>query len=87
MLKFYYLIVPGESQCRIVARFHEGIRKPLENYRNYPDEWKEVGLMNYRGYLSCLDAPDRVRHEMEEAQPMYGGSYFVFTEEEHDEQA
>lgn len=54
MSKFYYLIVPDESQCRIVMRFHEGIRKPLEDYRNYPDEWKEVGLMKEKAVRVSL---------------------------------
>lgn len=55
------LIVPAMSnqagQCRIVG--YPGTDYPGNNallsYREQPDLWKDVGLMNSRGEVVCLD--------------------------------
>jgi hypothetical protein len=74
-----YLIVPAFSdqagQCRIVMRPGPAPRgrSALMHYRNYPDQWREAGLMNSSGQLVCLDAPDHVREEFIDCQPLMAG--------------
>lgn len=76
------LIVPAFSdmggQCRIVAK--EGrVRRALDAYRSKPDEWREVGTMNSRGELVCLE-PDTgtLRAELKDCTPLYGGLVIGF---------
>jgi hypothetical protein len=74
-MKTCYLIVPAWSdqagQCRIVARSHE-IKHPdpLGHYRQFPAQWREVGLMNSQGKLVCLDAPASVVQEFRDCEPL-----------------
>lgn len=71
-----YYIVPAwsdqASQCRIVARAgrHEN---PGKDYSNHPECWKDVGLMNSRGKLVCLDAPAATVQEFRDCEPMMAG--------------
>lgn len=50
------LIVPAMTdqagQCRIVAREGKGT---LADYRAEPRNWTEVGIMNSRGDLVCIE--------------------------------
>lgn len=88
-----YLIVPAVTdiagQCRIVLHpsweRHEKSRlqkwkSPLAHYREHPDEWQDVGLMNSQGSVRCLDAPTEVLQEMRECEPLMAGTCF-FVEE------
>ena len=72
------LIVPTltdmGSQCRVVAadgRF----RDPLSAYRRDHSVWVEVGLMNSRGVLVCIE-PEFVA--MKQDEPLMAGVYYVF---------
>ena len=71
-----YLIVPAVTaqggQCRIVARDGEH-RNALRQYRAFPSQWREVGLMNSRGQLVCLDAPACVVADMKSMEPLMAG--------------
>jgi hypothetical protein len=75
-----YLIVPAFShiagKCRIVKRDGD-IRSALANYRASPDAWVDCGLMNSRGELVAIDAPDCIRSDMRDAQPLAAGNVFV----------
>lgn len=74
-----YLIVPAlteqAGQCRIVNRPGPAPRgrSALMHYRGYPAQWREVGLMSSTGLLRCLEAPEHVREQFLEAQPLMAG--------------
>jgi hypothetical protein len=87
-----YLIVPAWSdqagQCRIVARDHEEfhtsgdrMRVGLDNYRAQPHLWSEVGVMNSRGELVCLDAPVGVYGQFKACEPLMAGTTYTFEAE------
>lgn len=72
-----YLIVPActdqAGQCRIAQR--EGdIADALKDYRADPDAWSDVGLMNSRGNLVCLNAPSVVYQEFKSMEPLMAGT-------------
>lgn len=76
-------IVPAFSdvagQCRIVARDNDRkVKSASDNYRNDPDAWREVGLMNSRGNLVCFDGPEQMRKELEDCVPLMAGLVFEF---------
>lgn len=78
-----YLIVPAWSdqggQCRIVRREHEiNHPDPLQHYRQYPEQWKEAGLMNSRGVVVTLDASPEVLQEFRDCEPLMAGTCFAF---------
>lgn len=82
-MKTQYLIVPAFSdqagQCRIVARTHEHVHpQALQHYRNHADQWKEVGIMNSRGKLVCLDAPQLVIQDFKDCEPLGAGMTMSF---------
>lgn len=70
-------------QARIYrAEFHgcingDGIHT---HYKNNPDRWEEVGLMNYRGDLVCFDGPAEQRQELQDSAPLMAGLVFTFGE-------
>jgi hypothetical protein len=74
-------IVPAWSdqagQCRIVAR--EGRHADcLQSYRANPAKWREIGLMNSRGAIVCLDASEGIRNELKADEPLAAGVRYVF---------
>lgn len=82
-MKTQYLIVPAWSdqagQCRIVARSHEQQHpNPLQHYRQYDSQWKEVGVMNSQGKLVYLDAPAAVVQDFKDSEPLAAGLTFAF---------
>lgn len=50
-------VVPAFSdqagQCRIVAR--DGDHGARDSYRANPNNWREVGLMDSRGNIRCIE--------------------------------
>lgn len=77
------LIVPAWSdqagQCRIVARSTDDpIRNALKDYREQPDQWLEVGLMNSQGKLVCYTGLPFELDEIEDCQPLSAGLVFEF---------
>lgn len=80
----YYLAAPGNNQCRLVFKeFDAPQPKVLQDYQRMPDTWKEVGLINYRGQLVASDCSSAINCKLMEAEPIAGGSYLEFNEEEH----
>lgn len=80
-----YLIVPAVTdiagQCRIVLHPNFNLQEwPLTHYREHPNEWQDVGLMNSQGRIRCLDAPSEVWREMRECEPLMAGTYFFVKE-------
>lgn len=71
-----YYIAPGNIQCRIVVH-PETIRSPRDHYRQFPEQWKECGLMNFEGKVVALDAPLHVYREFRDSEPLMGGLSFV----------
>lgn len=75
------LIVPAWSdqagQCRIVMHPHDPPR-PLDHYRRHDGEWREVGLMNSRGELVCLDAPPAIYDEIKADEPLAAGTTYRY---------
>lgn len=71
-----YLIVPAWSdqagQCRIAKRLGD-IGDALKDYRAEPDAWEDVGIMNSRGSLVCLDAPGHIYQEFKSMEPLMAG--------------
>lgn len=76
-----YLIVPAFSdmagQCRIVARDGDH-KEALRNYRADPSKWSEVGLMNSRGSLVCMDGPKELIEMMKADEPLAAGYEYAF---------
>lgn len=79
-------IVPAMTdqagQCRIVSR--EGVFKsPRDDYRQSPGAWKEIGIMNSRGKLVCLEADNLdVVEELKSAEPLMAGLVFEVEEDQ-----
>lgn len=74
------LIVPAFSdqagQCRIVAR--DGRTADcLKSYRSAPDEWREVGLMDSRGNVRCIEAEFSA---LRDDAPLMAGNSYVFND-------
>lgn len=74
---FTYYIVPAltdvAGQCRIVARLKDDLRgSARENYRKEPAAWKEVGIMDSRGKLVCLDTK-AATDELRSCEPLMAG--------------
>ena len=89
-----YLVVPAVTdvagQCRIVVHLNwkryespndQEWESPLAHYREHPEEWRDVGLMNAQGSVRCLDAPADVLQDMRECEPLCAGMYFF--DEDH----
>ena len=83
-----YIIKPAltdqAGQCRIYRK-HFGGRDgaPTSVTRDYdaePGGWREVGLMNSRGRLVCLDAPRAIFDDISESQPLMAGTHFTYGE-------
>ena len=72
------LIVPAWSdqagQCRIVAR-HGTPFKALQDYRENPDPWLEVGLMDSKGYVRCI-VPGFA--SIKDDEPLVAGTSYYF---------
>lgn len=72
------LIVPAFSdqagQCRIVARQGD-VRDALCNYRAEPRAWREVGLMDSRGSIRCIEPQFA---EMRQDEPLTAGVVYEF---------
>lgn len=73
-------IVPGQGQCRIVAR--PGSWAARYSYVFAPEEWKEVGLMDSKGQLMCLEAPKTVWDQMVADSPLSAGLEIVYSDVE-----
>lgn len=67
------------TQCHIYALDGTPARGARDHYRDHPDLWREVGLMNSRGRLVCFDGPDDQRQELIDCQPLMAGTTFTFT--------
>lgn len=67
-------------QCRLYA--HNGpwptVMSVADHYRRFPEQWREVGLMNYQGTLVCFEGPDVQRQELRDSQPLMAGTTFRF---------
>jgi hypothetical protein len=60
------------GQCRIYVR--EGIIKdPRSDYKETPDAWKFVGLMNSGGELVCCDPIGDLVQCLKDCEPLMGG--------------
>lgn len=71
-------IVPAFSdqagQCRIVAA--DGvIDDSRDSYQANPNVWREVGLMNSQGRVTCLDPKF---NEMRDDEPLMAGTQWLF---------
>lgn len=70
------LIVPAVTElanrCRIVARAGD-IHSALQDYRNNPDAWSEVGLMDSRGQLVCCENIGNLVEEFKACEPLMAG--------------
>ena len=64
------------SQCHIVAR--EGvIENPGRSYKESPDLWAEIGIMNSRGELVCLSATSETYSEVKSCETLMAGTAFL----------
>ena len=50
------------------------------HYRNNPDRWVEVGLMNHRGQLVCFDGTQQQRDDLTQDQPLMAGLVYTYDE-------
>ena len=48
------------------------------HYRNCPEPYTEVGLMNYFGALVCFDGPAGQHADLIDAQPLMAGLVFTY---------
>lgn len=76
------LIVPAATdvagQCRIVARRGD-VPDALASYRENPDPWKEVGLMNSRGELASCEPYGNLVEELKSCEPLRAPLVVRFT--------
>ncbi|KVP39703.1 hypothetical protein WJ87_05835 [Burkholderia ubonensis] len=64
------------GQCRIVSRDGK-VASARDDYRRNPDAWKEIGLMNSRGRLVCIEADNlAVVDELKACEPLMAGLQF-----------
>jgi hypothetical protein len=73
-------IVPAMTdqagQCRIVAREGE-VDSARDDYRRNPDTWQEIGIMNSRGKLVCIEAANLdIVDELKASEPLMAGLVF-----------
>lgn len=73
-------IVPAMTaqagQCRIVAR-NGAVSSARDDYRRNPNAWSEIGLMNSRGHLVCIQADNlAVVDELKSCEPLAAGLQF-----------
>lgn len=61
------------GQCRIYAHSDDTIRNVRDHYRKYPEQWHEVGLMDSRGSIRCIE-PEfaALKHD----EPLMAGSIY-----------
>ena len=78
MIKTVYYIAPSNySQCRVYATHLDNDQK-IPTYRDKPDSWAEVGLMNYSGELVCFYGTPEHHRVIKDAEPLSAGAYFDF---------
>lgn len=72
------------GQCRIVAR-NGAVKSARDDYRQNPDAWQEIGLMNSRGKLVCVsDDNPAIVEELQACEPLMAGLQFeVFNTPTH----
>ena len=86
MITIYFIkpaLTDQAGQCRIYRK-HFGSRDgaPASVTRDYdagPNSWREVGLMNSRGRLVCLDAEQGVIEDIKSCEPLMAGLHFTYT--------
>jgi hypothetical protein len=86
-LFFTYLIVPAWSdqggQMRIV-RTDRYLKDALQDYRDNPERWKEVGLIQTRAMnqqtLTYFEGPAPVARWIKDDLPLMGGTTYRYSE-------
>jgi hypothetical protein len=77
----YYICPPLGSmhagQARIYMR-QGRVSNPRDHCRAHPEQWAEVGLVNFQGKLVCLDAADGIYEEIKACEPLMAGLVFHF---------
>lgn len=63
------------GRCRILAA-QGRIDAPHSSYKNYPQLWREVGLMNFEGKVVCLEAGPQTWQEIKDCEPLMAGAFF-----------
>ncbi len=77
-------IVPAMTdqagQCRIVSR--EGrVASARDDYRRNPAAWQEIGFMNSRGKLVCINAENpALVEELKACEPLMAGLQITIVE-------
>ena len=89
MLRHNFLIVPAltdqAGQCRIVHRITPThVAVGLNDYRDNPGLWKEVGIMASDGHVVCLDAWPEVWQDMRYSEPLMASTVFSYKLSEAD---
>jgi hypothetical protein len=51
------------------------------HYRNHPERYTEVGLMNHRGKLVCFDGTPQQREDLTNDQPLMAGLVYTYDDE------
>lgn len=88
-LKHHFLIVPAMTdqagQCRIVHRVTPAhVSVGLNDYRDKPALWMEVGIMASDGHVVCLDAWPEVWKDMRDSEPLMASTTFSYKTTEDD---
>ena len=55
----------------------DGIRT---HYRNHPERYTEVGLINHQGKLVCFEGTDQQRADLTGDQPLMAGLVYTYDE-------
>lgn len=75
MTKTLYIVPAWSDQagkCRIVV--NEGsFASARDDYRARPKNWFEIGHINSKGELVCLEAPKHVWDELKSCEPLAAG--------------
>lgn len=86
-MKTTYLIADPDQagQCRVVAMDNfDFVMSALNHYRVDPRPWREVGLMDAKGFLIAMTAPKDVVETFTDYQPLAAGVTFTFDLSEAD---
>ena len=68
----------NHQQCRVYEFLGYISASAGDHYRQNPELWSEVGLVNHHGELVHFSGSDAHRKELVDCQPLIGGLVFKF---------
>lgn len=74
------------SQCRIYMADADMVPRSIrDHYRNMPQAWKEVGLMDHKGSIRCFEqgttALRLIHADLQNQVPLMAGTSFTYDDD------